>query len=83
MKFSKMFHKGNGLYFLGDSNPNLEDSYLLKYIESETETFTQGTSQFHIRPVNISAPDPSPNLSYSESPNMNSFFLLGFSNMKP
>ena len=64
-------------------NPNLEESYLLEYSESEVETFTQATLGIYLRLVKISAPKPSPILSYSECPKMTSFSLLGFSSMKP
>ena len=64
-------------------NPDLEESYLPKYSESKTETFTQGTSGIYIRSVKVSAPEPSPILSCSESAKMTRFDLLGFSSMKP
>ena len=64
-------------------NPELEESYLLYYSENEAETFTQGTKRFYIRPIIFLAHDPSPILSYSESPKMTRFCLLWFSSMKP
>ena len=64
-------------------NPNLEGSYLLDYRESEAEMFTHGTKRFYLCPVKFSSPEPSPISIYSESPNMTSFCLLGFSSMKP
>ena len=64
-------------------NPELEESYLLNYSESEVETFTHGTTRSHIRLVKVSSPEPSPISRYSESPNMTIFSLLGFSSMKP
>ena len=61
----------------------MEESDLLDYSEFEAEMFTQGTSGFHLRPVKVLALKPSPISRYSESPNMTSFSLLGFSSMKP
>ena len=60
-------------------NPHLEESYLQEYRESESETFTQGTSRIYLRPVNISSPDPYPISIYRECTKMTSFSLLGFS----
>ena len=34
-------------------NPNLEETYLPEYSESEVAIFTQGTSGFYLRPVKI------------------------------
>ena len=42
-------------------NPNLEESYLLEYRESEAETWTQCTSGIYLQP------NPSPISEYSES----------------
>ena len=64
-------------------NPDLEESYLPEYSESEVETFTQGISGIYLRPVKISAPDPSPISRYSEYTKTTSFSILGFSSMKP
>ena len=64
-------------------NPELEESYLLYYSESEAETFTQGGVRIYICPVKVSSPDPSPIYGYRESSNITSFCLLGFSIMKP
>ena len=61
----------------------MKESYLLKYSESKAEIFTQGIARFHLWLVKVSAPEPSPITSYSESPKMTRFFLLGFSSMKP
>ena len=41
-------------------NPDLKESYLPKYSESEAENFTHGTSGIYLRPVKVSAPEPSP-----------------------
>ena len=59
-------------------NPDLEESYIPEYSESEDETFTKGTSGIYLRPVKVSAPDPSPILRYSESTKTISFSILGF-----
>ena len=59
-------------------NPNLEESYLLEYSESEVETFTQGTSGIYVHLVKCLAPYPSPISRYSECTKMASFSLLGF-----
>ena len=64
-------------------NPELEESYLPDYSESEAETFTHGTWGFHIFIFKVVSPNPSPVARYSESPNMTSFSLLGFLSMKP
>ena len=59
-------------------NPDLEESYLPKYSESEAETFTKGTSGIYIRPVKVLAHDPSPISRYSECTKTTSFSFLGF-----
>ena len=56
----------------------MEEPYLLKYSESEAETFTQGTTKISLRPVKVSASEPSPISLYSESSRMTTFSLLGF-----
>ena len=61
----------------------MEEPYLLKYSESEAETFTNGTTTISLRPVKVSDSEPSPILRYSESARMTKFGLLGFSGMKP
>ena len=63
--------------------PDLEESYLPEYSESEDETFTESTSGIYLQPVNVSALDPSPISRYIESTKTNSFSILGFSSMKP
>ena len=67
----------------GGWNPNLEESYLLKYREYEGENSTKCTEIFHLHPIQVSIPNPSPISSYSKSPNMTIFCLIGFSSMKP
>ena len=57
----------------------MEDSYL----KNEAETFTQGTSGIYLRPVKVSAHEPSPISRNNESPKITSFGLLGFSSLKP
>ena len=47
-------------------NPDLEESYLPKYRESEAEIFAQGTSGFYLHPVKMLAPNPSSISRYSE-----------------
>ena len=64
-------------------NPDLEESYLPEYSESETETFTQGTSGIYLRSVNVSALEPSSILRYSKCTKMTGFILLGFSSPGP
>ena len=63
--------------------PNLKEPYILKYSESEAETFTQCTQIISLHPVKFLDSDPSPISIYSESSKMNKFSLLGFSGMKP
>ena len=63
--------------------PDLEESYLPEYREYEAETFTQATAKISLRPVNVSASEPSAILRYSESSRITKFSLLGFSGMKP
>ena len=48
-------------------NPNLEESYLLEYNDSEAETFTQCTLGIYLQPMKVSAPEPSPISRYSKS----------------
>ena len=60
-------------------NPEMEESYLLEYRESEAGTFTQGSSGIYLHPVKLSTRDPSPILRYSKCTKMTSFSLLGFS----
>ena len=62
-------------------NPDLEESYLREYSESEPETSTHGTSGIYFQLVNVSAPNPSPISRYSEFNKMTSFSLLGFSSI--
>ena len=54
-------------------NLELEESYLLYYSEFEAKNFIWGIERFHLRPINVLVPEPSPISSYSESPNMTSF----------
>ena len=58
---------------------DLVESYLPEYSESEAETFTKGTSGMYLRPIKVSAHEPSPISRYSECTKMTSFSLLGFS----
>ena len=60
-------------------NPDLEESYLPKYSESEVETFTYGTSGIYLRPVKVLAREPSPISRYRGCTKMTIFSLLGFS----
>ena len=62
-------------------NPELEESYLPKYSESEAETFTQCTSGIYLHIVKVLAHDPSPISRYSESTKTTSFSILGFSGL--
>ena len=64
-----------------DWNPDLEESYLLEYSEFEAKTFTLGKSGIYLRPVKVSALEPSPIARYSESTKMSSFSLLRFSSL--
>ena len=64
-------------------NPDLEESYLLEYSEYEDESFTNGTSEIYLRPVNVSSPGHSPISRYGEIMKINSFGVLGFSRLKP
>ena len=59
-------------------NPNLEESYLLEYSESESKTWTRSTSGIYLRPVKVLAPEPSPISRYRESTKTISFSILGF-----
>ena len=60
----------------------MEEPYLLKYRNSEVETFTQGTERISLRPVKVSASEPSPISRYSKSSRMTKFSLLEFLGMK-
>ena len=60
-------------------NPNLEESHLPEYSESEAEIFTQGTSGFYLQPMKILAPETSSIPIYSEYTKTTSFSILGFS----
>ena len=62
-------------------NPDLEESYFPEYSESEAETFTQGTSGIYLRPIKVSAPEPSPISRYNECTKTTSFSILGFSGL--
>ena len=64
-------------------NPNLEESSLQEYSESEAENFTQYTSAIYLHPLKILAPDPSPISRYIKYTKTTSFSILGFSSMKP
>ena len=59
-------------------NPNLEESYLPEYSESEAESFIQGTPGFYFWQVKIAALDTSSILRYSECTKTTSFSILGF-----
>ena len=59
-------------------NPNLEESYLLEYSESEAETWIQCTSGIYLLPVKVSTPEPCPVSRYIESTNTISYSILGF-----
>ena len=47
-------------------NPNLEGSYIQEYSEYEADVWIQCSSVFYIWPLQISAPETSPILGYSE-----------------
>ena len=51
-------------------------------VGNKGEIHTQGTSRFHLRPVKVSALEPSPNSNYSENAKMTRFCLLGFLGIK-
>ena len=59
-------------------NPDLEESYLPEYSESEDKSFTQFFAQTFIWPVKISASEPSPISRYSECTKTTSFSILWF-----
>ena len=59
-------------------NPDLEESYLPEYSESEVELVTQCSEQMFLFPVKISASEPSPISRYSESTKTTSSSILGF-----
>ena len=59
-------------------NPDLEETYLLEYSESEAEMFTQGTSRFYLWPVNILTPNTSSIPRYSERTKTTYFSILVF-----
>ena len=61
----------------------MEESYLVEYSEYEDKIFTHCTSAIYLRPVIVSAPDPSPISIYGESTKTTSFSILGFSSMNP
>ena len=61
----------------------MEEPYLLKYNESEVETFTKGTIRISLEPVKVSVSEPSPSSRYSESSRMTKFSLLKFLGMNP
>ena len=60
----------------------MEEPYILKYSESEAETFTQGTTRIPLWPINILTSEPSPISRYGVSAKMTKFSLLRFSGMK-
>ena len=60
-------------------NPDLEESYLLEYTESEAEIFKHGTSGFYLWPVKTLAPETSSISRYSECTKATRFSILGFS----
>ena len=62
-------------------NPDLEESYLPEYSESEVETFTQGTSGIYICPINILGPEPYQISRYRKCTKTTSFSILGFSGL--
>ena len=64
-------------------NPNLEESYLPEYSDSEAEIFTQCTTRISLWPVKILASKASAISHYSESARITKLSLLGFSSMKP
>ena len=59
-------------------NPNLEESYILEYRESEVETWIQCTSGIYLLPVKVSTPEPCPISRYIESTKTISYSILGF-----
>ena len=56
-------------------NPELEESYIPEYSESEAETFRQGTSRIYLWSIKVLVVDLSPILRYNEctknEPNQN------------
>ena len=61
----------------------MEEPYIPKYTEYEVENFRKGTTRISLRPIKISAFEPSPILRHSENARISKFSLLGFSGMKP
>ena len=59
-------------------NPDLEETYLPEYSDSEAEIFTQGTLGFYIWPLKILAPEMSSIPRYSEFTKTTHFSILGF-----
>ena len=59
-------------------NPNLEESYIPEFREYEDEILAQCLTCIFIRPVKLSAFDPSPISRYSECTKTTSFSILGF-----
>ena len=59
-------------------NPDLRETYLLEYSESEAEIFTQGTSGFYLQLMKILAPETSSILRYNECTKTTCFSILGF-----
>ena len=61
-----------------DWNPDLEETYLPEYSESEAEIFTHGTSGFYLLPMKVSAPETSSIPRYIECTKTTCFSILGF-----
>ena len=59
-------------------NPDVEESYLPGYSESEAIIFTHDTSRFYIWAMNILAPDTSSISRYIERTKTTIFSILGF-----
>ena len=59
-------------------NPDLKESYIPEYSESEAEIFTKGTSGFYLHPMKISAHETSSIPIYSECTKTTRFSILGF-----
>ena len=59
-------------------NPDLEESYLPEYSESEAESLTHSTFGIYLQPINILTPEPSLISRNSECTKTTSFSILGF-----
>ena len=59
-------------------NPDLEESYLQEYSESESKIFTQGTSGFYLWPMKILSHKSLQSRYIENVPKLISFSILGF-----